>query len=77
MERLPLADVRKSFELHAQEYPPILSAQQAAVLSHYALSTLKRKVSEGHFRKSVKPGRPLLFYGDYFVQELMTSGKRR
>ena len=36
-----------------------------------ATGTLKRKVSEGLFRYCVKRGKPLLFWRDKFIQELM------
>ena len=48
-------------EPHRDDSPAILNAQQAAKLANIAPSTLKRKVSEGAFRKSVKRGKPLLF----------------
>jgi hypothetical protein len=67
---VPMADIRKAFE-HDDEFPPILSLEQAAKLAHLAPSTLKRKVSEGHFKDSVKRGKPLLFWRDKFVKELL------
>ncbi len=68
---VPLADIRKAFENIGGDFPPILSLSQAAKLSHLASSTLKRKVSEGHFKLSVKRNKPLLFWRDRFVKELM------
>lgn len=75
MERIPLADIRKSFEHHLQEYPPLLSVDQAARLAHMARGTLLRKISEGAFKRSVKRGKPVLFFRDFFVQELMSSDR--
>ena len=70
---VPLADIRNAFEPLAQQYPPILSLGQAAEIAKLAPGTLKRKVSEGAFNKSVKKGKPLRFWRDTFIQELMTE----
>lgn len=67
-----LPDIRKAFENIGDDFPPVLSLDQAATLAHLAPSTLKRKVSEGHFKESVKRGKPLLFWRDKFVKELLT-----
>jgi hypothetical protein len=75
MEPPPLADIRRAFELHAAEFPPVLSLEQAAKLAHLAPSTLSRKVSEGAFKKSVRRGKPLLFFRDYYVRELLASDR--
>ena len=66
---LTLAEVRAAFS-DCDKYPPILSLKQAAELSHYKPSTLKRLVSEGRFRGAVKRKRPLLFWRDKFILEL-------
>lgn len=66
-----LPDIRKAFENIGEDFPPVLSLEQAAKLAHLAPSTVKRKVSEGHFKKSVKRGKPLLFWRDKFVKELL------
>jgi len=68
---LAMADIRKAFENLNGDYPPVLSLTQAAKIANLAPSTLKRKVSEGGFKKSVKRGKPLLFWRDLFVKELM------
>ena len=68
---VPLADIRKAFENIGEDFPPVLSLDQAAKLAHLASSTLKRKVSEGNFKESVKRGKPLLFWRDKFVKELL------
>ena len=68
---VPLPDIRKAFENIGEDFSPILSLDQAAKLAHLAPSTLKRKVSEGHFKESVKRGKPLLFWRDKFVKELL------
>lgn len=69
--QLSLAEIRKAFEPVIANYPPVLSLEQAAEIAHLAPSTLKRKVSEGAFRESAKRGKPLKFWRDKFVQELM------
>ncbi len=68
---VPLIDIRRAFEGLHEPYPPVLSLAQAAKLANVTPATLKRKVSEGCFRKSVKRGRPLLFWRDMFVKELL------
>ena len=66
-----LPDIRKAFENIGDGFPPVLSLDQAAKLAHLAPCTLKRKVSEGLFKESVKRGKPLLFWRDKFVKELL------
>ena len=68
---IPLPDIRKAFDNLGDNFPPVLSLEQAAKLAHVAPSTLKRKVSEWQFKESVKRGKPLLFWRDKFVKELM------
>jgi hypothetical protein len=36
------------------------------------VKTFYKKVSEGEFKHSVKRGKPLLFWRDRFVQEVMS-----
>lgn len=68
---IPLAEIRHSFEGLADKYPPVLDVHQAAELAKLAPGTLKRKVSEGCFKNCVSPGKPLRFWRDRFVQEIM------
>ncbi len=70
---LPLGEIRGAFEPLREEYPPILTLGQAAEIAHMAPATIKRKLSEGGFRQSAKRGKPLLFWRDRFIQELMGS----
>ncbi len=53
------------------EFKPIMTVEEAAKVSRLAVKTLQKKVSEGKFKKSVKRGRPLLFWTDRFLQEVM------
>jgi hypothetical protein len=69
--KLTGGDLRSAFETPTNPYGPVLSLKEAATLSKLAPSTLKRLVSEGRFENSVKRGRPLLFWRDRFIQELM------
>ena len=71
MADVPLGEIRRAFEGLAEKYPPILNVQQAAELANLAPSTLKRKVSEGCFKQSVSPRKPLRFWRDRFVREIM------
>ncbi len=52
-------------------WPPIMTLKEAASAARLAPQTLKRQVSEGRFTKSVKRGKPLLFWRDSFISELM------
>jgi hypothetical protein len=69
---LPLTDddLRKAFAVPAV-IPPILSLGEAADLVKLAPQTLKRKVSEGLYGKSVVRGKPLRFWRDRLVAEVM------
>ena len=68
---LTLAEVREAFEPLGVKYPPVLSLAMAAELSGYTPLTLKKKLSEGCFRDCVSRGKPLLFWRDRFVLDLM------
>jgi len=67
------AEIQQAFEPLVEKYPPILFLQQAAEISGYTTSTLKKKLSEGCFRDCVARGKPLLFWRDRFILELMNS----
>ena len=71
MADIPLSEISHAFGSMTDKYPPILNLKQAAELANLAPSTLKRKVSEGHFKQSVSPGKPLRFWRDRFVREIM------
>lgn len=68
-----LNEVREAFEPISVQYLPILFIEQAAQLSGYTPGTLKKKLSEGCFRNSVARGKPLRFWRDRFVLELMNK----
>lgn len=54
-----------------EKYPPIITVNEAAELARLAVKTIQKKVSEGEFKQSVKRGKPLRFWRDRFVQEVM------
>jgi hypothetical protein len=58
-------------------FPPLLSLDQAAQLAHFAPSTIKRLASEGHFCNSARRGKPMAFWRDRFVVEIMELDKSR
>ncbi len=60
-----------------KQYPPILSLDQAAKLAHLAPSTVKRLASEGFFTDSIRRGKPVAFWRDRFVVEVMELDKAR
>jgi hypothetical protein len=66
--KLSLKEIRMAL---GDEFKPIMTVQEAANVSRLAVKTLQKKVSEGSFKKSVKRGRPLLFWTDRFLQEVM------
>jgi len=53
------------------DLPLVLTLEEAAAIARRAPGTLKRLVSEGRFPKSAKRGKPLLFWRDAFLIELM------
>ena len=69
--KLTHSEVTRAFSTPENPYGPILSLNEAAALAKLAPGTLKRLVSEGRFAGSVKRGKPLLFWRDRFVAELM------
>ena len=76
--RRPLGpeEVEAAFEGDIR-FPPILSLEQAAKLAHLAPATIKRLASEGCFRHSVRRGKPIAFWRDRFVVEVMELDKTR
>ena len=71
--KLTLAEVKAAFVSLSDEYPPILSLEKAAELAGYTPGTLKKKVSEGCFRNSASRGKPLRFWRDRFILEVMNK----
>ena len=69
-EPLSADDIRQAFAAPAV-IPPILSLAEAADLVKLRPQTLKRKVSEGLYAKSVVRGKPLRFWRDRLVGEVM------
>ena len=78
VSRKPLvrAEVEAAFR-NDTRFPPLLSLDQAAQLAHLASATIKRLVSEGYFRNSVRRGKPIAFWRDRFVMEIMELDKAR
>lgn len=70
-EPLTLRDIQAAFAVPST-YAPILSLSEAAGLAKLRPQTLKRKVSEGLFASSVVRGKPLRFWRDRFVAEVMS-----
>jgi len=66
---IPLHEARAMAEEY--ELPPIITLEEAAKVARRSKYTIKRLVSEGRFPKSAKPGKPLLFLRDRYIQELM------
>ncbi len=56
--------------------PAILTLAEAAALARLAPATLKRHVSEGRYRDCVIRGKPLRFWRDRFVQQVMKGETR-
>jgi hypothetical protein len=62
-------EIAKAFS--SAEYPPVLSLNEASDLIKLRPQTLKRKVSEGLYSRSVVRGKPLRFWRDRLVAEVM------
>jgi len=71
--RLTTQDIRDAFQPLSTQFPPILSLIQAAELAGLKPSTLKRKVSEGHFSDCVARRKPLRFWRERFIQRLFNN----
>ena len=69
-------EVQAAFK-NCPQFPPILSLEQAVELAHLAPSTLKRLASEGFFADSIRRGKPVAFWRDRFVVEVMKLDKAR
>lgn len=65
---LPLKEIRL---VYGDSYPPIITVEEAAKIARLRPKTIHKKVSEGFFKQSVKRGKPLRFWRDRFVQEVM------
>lgn len=76
--RKPLSheEVEAAFRNDAR-FPPLLSLDQAAELANFAPSTVKRLASEGYFRDSVRRGKPIAFWRNRFVMEVMELDNAR
>lgn len=66
---ISMRDIRATTE--GTEIPMILTAEEAAGIARCAVQTLRRQVSEGRYSDCVKRGKPLLFWRDRFIQEVM------
>jgi hypothetical protein len=75
-QRLSRDEIEAAFRNDPQ-FPPLLSLDQAARLAHLAPSTIKRLASEGCFRNSVRRGKPIAFWRDRFVVEVMELDNSR
>ena len=73
---LTIHEVQTAFK-DSPQFPPVLSLAQAASLAHLASGTIKRLVSEGFFGNSVRRGKPVAFWRDRFVAEVMELDKAR
>lgn len=75
-KRLAHDEVHAAFR-NDSRFPPILSLNEAANLAHLAPTTVKRLASEGCFHNSVRRGKPIAFWRDRFVMEIMELDKTR
>jgi excisionase family DNA binding protein len=62
---------QQELESALNQYPPILTPQEAARLLQLKLSTLYRHLSEGRYNGAVKRGKPLRFWRDRLIQDFM------
>lgn len=57
-------------------WPPIMTLEEAAQAMRISPQTLRRYVSEGKYKKSVKRGNPVLFWRDSLLSEYMKGPPR-
>ena len=57
-------------------WPPVMTLDEAAAAMRISPQTLRRYVSEGKFKKSVKRGWPVLFWRDTLISEFMKGSPR-
>ncbi|MFA9478030.1 hypothetical protein ACERK3_06940 [Phycisphaerales bacterium AB-hyl4] len=76
---LTIEEVAAALAPLADQFPPILSLEQAAKLSHYTPGSLKKLVSQDRFPDSAIRARPLRFWRDRFTLEVFngTTSPRR
>lgn len=74
---ITLEAVRESLVPFNDRYGPTIDVEEAAALGGYAVATVYKLVSEGHFARSVSRRRPLRFLRDLYVWERMTIGAAR
>ncbi|MFA9478974.1 hypothetical protein ACERK3_11825 [Phycisphaerales bacterium AB-hyl4] len=70
---LTIEEVAAALAPLADQFPPILSLEQAAKLSHYTPGSLKKLVSQDRFPDSAIRARPLRFWRDRFVLEIANN----
>jgi hypothetical protein len=59
-------------EAYRDKYQPIITLKEAAEIARLAPNTIKTRMSRyGHFSRSAKKGKPLLFWRDRFILEVM------
>jgi hypothetical protein len=69
--KLTVKNVDIAFGTNNERYPQILSLKEAAEIAKLSPATLKRHVSEGRYANCVSRGKPLRFFRNWFVLELM------
>ncbi len=67
-DKLALKEIRAAL---GETYKPIITLDEAAALSRLSPKTIQNKITQGYFKTSVKRGRPLLFWTDRFIKEVM------
>ncbi len=60
----------------AAGWPPVMTLHEAAEAMRISPQTLRRYVSEGKYKKSVKRGWPVLFWRDSLLSEFMKGPPR-
>lgn len=60
----------------AAGWPPVMTLEEAAEAMRISPQTLRRYVSEGKYKKSVKRGWPVLFWRDSLLSEFMKGPPR-
>jgi hypothetical protein len=67
--------ISRSFAGQEDRWPPVLTLEQAAALLSLKPQTLRKHLSEGRYRRSSRPRRPVRFLRDILVLEYMEGGR--
>ena len=74
---MPITPDEIALAVDPQQYPPILTPDQAAALLQVSRCTVYRWSSEGRYKSAIRRGRPLRFFRDRLVQAFFAEGQNQ